>query len=458
MSKKAVCWGLCLFVLLSWFHHAALAAPQVGWWWNPAESGRGFFVESHDGITFIAGYLYDGDGHAKWVIAAAPNNDAYNFSADLVYFTNGQTLFGPYVAPSNPIVVGRLTAHFSDDTHGSVTWPGGTVAIEREIFGTDTPSPQASPGLWWNSAESGSGYSLEVQGDKLFVVGYMYDSNGRPVWYLSAGSMASPTHYQGTWVEFANGQTMGGAYRAPDPPTTVGYLTIDFTAADAADFTFSDAPLSAATREKAGRSRMIHVKREFPPPPPPPSSYPFADRYDGNFHFEAHSYKTVTGGTLKIDQFVDGPLTLVKDTAEPPALPDPSLGAGAQQHYVALPVSALAPLHFSATYSTSDLGGNCNGSITTTVTPPTGHVFVNVSANGGYSGVILMDDVSYTVPILVTCVTDIDTFTFTLDQPVGTALAITGTILYGMHGTYGPVTNADFVTASGTWDFAVANP
>ena len=37
------------------------ATPQTGWWWNPAESGRGFFVESENGVTFIGAYLYDDD-------------------------------------------------------------------------------------------------------------------------------------------------------------------------------------------------------------------------------------------------------------------------------------------------------------------------------------------------------------------------------------------------------------
>src|SRR5882672_9035661 len=69
----------CLVVLSCCVGNTVLAAPQTGWWWNPAESGRGFFVESRDGITFIGAYLYESDGHATWLVAGAPNADPYNF-------------------------------------------------------------------------------------------------------------------------------------------------------------------------------------------------------------------------------------------------------------------------------------------------------------------------------------------------------------------------------------------
>ena len=33
--------------------------PEAGWWWNPDESGRGFFLEWQGGVLDIAGYMYD---------------------------------------------------------------------------------------------------------------------------------------------------------------------------------------------------------------------------------------------------------------------------------------------------------------------------------------------------------------------------------------------------------------
>ena len=40
----------------------------------------------------------------------------------------------------------------------------------------------------WNSADSGSGDSIEVQGNNLFFVGFRYDGAGNPVRYYSAGA------------------------------------------------------------------------------------------------------------------------------------------------------------------------------------------------------------------------------------------------------------------------------
>ena len=90
---------ISLFVLLCGPCGSAFADPEAGWWWNPNESGRGFFVESQGGLTFIGAYLYDTDGRASWLVSGGPNADPYNWTGDLYSKKNGQTLFGSYVAP-----------------------------------------------------------------------------------------------------------------------------------------------------------------------------------------------------------------------------------------------------------------------------------------------------------------------------------------------------------------------
>ena len=263
--KKLV--GAWLLAVSCWQGGTAFGAPQVGWWWNPNESGRGFFVESQNGVTFVGAYFYDEDGHATWLVAGGPNQDSYNYTGPLYAVSNGPTLFGTYVAPSPPVNVGNVSIHFTDDTHGTWTWPGGTVAIERQIFGgTDAPF-QPFSGWWWNPDESGSGYSVELQGDKLFIVGFMYDDSGRPVWYLSAGPMSSPTTYHGDVLQFANGQTMAGPYHPPSSYTTVATLDVEFAALDAATFTFTEAPGARTLARKAGRSSTRIVRPQLPKEP-----------------------------------------------------------------------------------------------------------------------------------------------------------------------------------------------
>ena len=263
MKKVFVTW----LSLALWHAGAAIGAPQVGWWWNPNESGRGFFVESQNGATFIGAYFYDDDGHATWLVAGGQNADSYNYTGPLYALNNGQTLFGSYVAPAGPETVGQMSVHFSDDTHGTLTWPGGTVAIERQIFGAGNAPFQPFNGWWWNPDESGSGYSLELQGDKLFIVGFMYDDGGRPVWYFSAGPMSSPTTYHSDVLQFANGQTMGGPYHPPSGYSTIATLDVEFTAADEATLTFTEAAGASVLPRKAGRSRTDFVRPQLPKEP-----------------------------------------------------------------------------------------------------------------------------------------------------------------------------------------------
>ena len=228
-----------LFVLSCALSCASNAAPQVGWYWNPNESGRGFFIESHNGITFIGAYLYDTDGRATWLVAGGPNSDPYNFTGHLYYKTQGQTLFGNYAAPGAAVIVGNISFHFTDDTHATLTWPGGTVAVERQIFGGTGAEFQPYSGWWWNPDESGSGCSVELQGKHLFIVGFMYDDAGQPIWYYSAGLMTTDNTYSGLVLQFANGQTMTGPYKPPSTPVPVATVNIKFTRLDKATITFS---------------------------------------------------------------------------------------------------------------------------------------------------------------------------------------------------------------------------
>ena len=230
----------CLFGLLCGLCSTAQAKPQVGWYWNPAESGRGFFIESLDTLIYMGGYLYDSDGHALWVVAGGSNSDPYNYSGRLLTLSGGQTLTGSYHEPSALQDAGPVSIHFSDDTHATLTWPGGTIQLQRDIFGTGAAGFKPLTGWWWNPNESGRGYSIEVQGNNLFFVGFMYEADGRPVWYYSAGPVgADPSTYSGPLLQFANGQTMTGPYQPPSAQSTIGTLDIAFTGENAGTLTFT---------------------------------------------------------------------------------------------------------------------------------------------------------------------------------------------------------------------------
>ena len=277
--------ALLLVLVMSCLPGAASAAPEVGWWWNPAESGRGFFIENKDGVIYLAGYFYENDGRAKWLVAGGPIADPYTYDGRLLAYNGGQTLYGDYVHPAAAVDVGAVSLRFSDDTHAVLTWPGGSIPIGREVFDTGAAPFQPINGWWWNDTESGRGYSVEVRGGSAFVVAFMYDDAGNPVWYFSAGPMSSPTTFEGPWLQFANGQTLTGSYHPPGVPTTVGQLSLQFNSDDDATATWTDAPASSGAKAFPKiRSKLINLKPEFPKPHTPPTiAVDHPDRLVGDF-------------------------------------------------------------------------------------------------------------------------------------------------------------------------------
>jgi hypothetical protein len=216
------------------------SSPQTGWWWNAAESGRGLFIERRGDNLLVAGYYYEADGRAAWFIASGPVNGA-SFSADMRTLRNGQTLTGPYRPGQEQASLGRLTLTFASDSAATLVWPAGTIPLTRYAFGPGAATGIGESGWWWNSAESGRGFSIEVQGRQLFMVGFMYDDAGNPVWYATQGQLTGNSAYAGNWVQYGGGQTLTGTYR---PPTVVngnvGSVRLDWTSTTTATLTLPD--------------------------------------------------------------------------------------------------------------------------------------------------------------------------------------------------------------------------
>jgi len=221
-------------------------APQTGWWFNPAEGGRGYSIETRGNRLFVAAFHYEPDGRATWNFAGGSTSiDGSLLTADFLAASGGQALTGAYRLPllSN---AGTITFAFSDATHGTMVWPGGTVAIERQAFvpnGLAAPTQAGLPeaGWWWNPGESGRGFFLEWQAGFVDVAGYMYDSQGRPTWYIAALPTPDPMRITGNWWTFANGQAMGQPYRpATRTSDNAGALDIEFSSATTATLTLPD--------------------------------------------------------------------------------------------------------------------------------------------------------------------------------------------------------------------------
>ncbi|MDH5265139.1 MAG: fibronectin type III domain-containing protein, partial [Betaproteobacteria bacterium] len=226
-------------------------APQTGWWWNPGEGGRGYSIETQGNNLFMAAYLYDVSGRATWHVAAGPTSlDGSVFSGALMSFGNGVTLNGPYRANARLPDAGPITLAFDDATRGTLVWPGGTVSIQRYAFGAggvDTPALSGQPegGWWWGGGrDDGRGFFIEWQGGRAYLAGYMYDAAGNAVWYAADNAVTNARFFDGTWMQFANGQTLTGAYRVPSQANgNVAPVTIQFQGADTALLTLPSGTL-----------------------------------------------------------------------------------------------------------------------------------------------------------------------------------------------------------------------
>ena len=235
------------------------APPQTGWWWNPAEDGRGFSIEVHGNNLFFAAFLYDVSGRSTWHVATGPVSlDGSLFTNRLLSASGGQTLGGAY--PGRPTLAdaGAITLAFHSATEGTLVWAGGSVPIQRLPFvpsGLTGSNPANTPesGWWWNEAESGRGFFLEWQDGSLDIAGYMYDEAGNPLWYLTVGTMATPggNTFNGSWWSFANGQTLTGAWKPNTRTSTnVAPLTITFSGPDTALMTLPNGRSTALKRHR----------------------------------------------------------------------------------------------------------------------------------------------------------------------------------------------------------------
>jgi hypothetical protein len=107
------------------------------------------------------------------------------------------------------------------------------------------PSNIGKSGWWWNAGESGRGIAIEIQGNSLFMAWYTYDqATGEPMWISSGGVMTDANHYTGPMWKYRNGQCIGCPYQAPDPPETIGTLSITFQSDHTATLTCPGVNLS----------------------------------------------------------------------------------------------------------------------------------------------------------------------------------------------------------------------
>lgn len=214
-------------------------APQNGWWWNPAEGGRGFAIEVQGNQIFMASFLYEVNGAATWYVStmtAQPNGTYYG---PMTRYFGGQTLLGTYKSPASTTEVANASLNFSSSTNGvlTVTYSDGSPSrnIVLQRFPISSPVAFANSnagfqsGWWWNQNEGGRGYFIEVQGSQAFIGSFMYDSSGQPTWYVSTAALTGIGQLGGALDQYVGGQSLNGGYRSPTAfPGGAGTLSFSF--------------------------------------------------------------------------------------------------------------------------------------------------------------------------------------------------------------------------------------
>lgn len=219
--------------------------PQSGWWWNPVEGGSGYAIERQGNQLFLSAFLYESNGIATWYVSTLTRQVDGTFYGSLLRYSGGQSLLGAYkpaagtTTPANVVLTFRTSAAGTLSIQPTDLTAPRLISIER--FPISSPAFSVSngnfeSGWWWNEAEGGRGFFIEVQGSTAFIGSFMYDNVGQPVWYVSTASLQGAQYLSGSLLQYANGQSLTGTYKPAAPiGTMIGNMAFNFTSANTAN-------------------------------------------------------------------------------------------------------------------------------------------------------------------------------------------------------------------------------
>ncbi len=109
------------------------------------------------------------------------------------------------------------------------------------VFGRPASAFTPENGFWWNAAEAGRGFTIEIQDNFLFMIGYVYRQDGSSTFVTTQGLMQGNAAFQGVLDTFSNGQCIGCAYTGfPNiQPGASGPVSIIFTSETTATMTWN---------------------------------------------------------------------------------------------------------------------------------------------------------------------------------------------------------------------------
>lgn len=107
-----------------------------------------------------------------------------------------------------------------------VAWVGAASAI------------QPRTGNWWNPAEPGRAFNIEIQDGLLVLDVYAYQAGGMAQWYLASGAMTnSGQDFSGTLDKYVGGQCISCRFTSPTLVGNDGAISIHFMSETSATVT-----------------------------------------------------------------------------------------------------------------------------------------------------------------------------------------------------------------------------
>jgi MoaA/NifB/PqqE/SkfB family radical SAM enzyme len=130
------------------------------------------------------------------------------------------------------------------------------ILFRRKVFQAEVTIPHYN-GWWFNPDESGTGVSIEVQSEVLFMAVFTYDEkSGDPVWYYSGGKMSDRFHYHGKLLRRARTVREGGdeQFQSSD----IGTVDVFFLSQD-------EASLEWALESRKGTKKLVRFMDSVSP-------------------------------------------------------------------------------------------------------------------------------------------------------------------------------------------------
>jgi hypothetical protein len=196
-----------------------------GTYWNPAESGTGFFFEAQGSLAVLTYYAYETAGRPTWYSALGElvpgTGGKFHFSGELQRFAGGQSAASRTPTPPTSKAIGAVSVEF-DGERAKVQLPGRSFSAEKfyKAGQRTKPTPfQPETGIFWNPAESGRGFTIEVNNNTATVTVFHYADDGHPIWNIAVVPLKPAPEFDATgdFMSFMHGQTLAGPYAAPVP-------------------------------------------------------------------------------------------------------------------------------------------------------------------------------------------------------------------------------------------------